>query len=163
MQKSEISTKNILKLIVTTGIYIALTLMFAPLSFSAVQIRFSEGLNHLVIFNKRYIYAITLGCFIVNIFSPFGLPDVFIGTIGSFLSCFTAYYLAQTTNNLQKKYLYSTLSQWIGVFIVSLELKIFFKMPFFLTFMTIGVGEMISMVVGIFLINTISKRIDLKS
>ena len=32
--------------------------------------------NHLVVFNKKYIFGIVLGVFVTNLFSPLGMYDL---------------------------------------------------------------------------------------
>lgn len=66
---------------VIAALYIVLTLAFAPLSFGPLQFRLSEGLNFLALYNKRYVYAMTVGVFIVNYFA-FGMWDMIIGSLG---------------------------------------------------------------------------------
>ncbi|MGJ3847732.1 QueT transporter family protein, partial [Levilactobacillus brevis] len=43
------------------ALYVVLTTVLSALSFGPFQIRLSEMFNHLVVFNKRYIAAVTLG------------------------------------------------------------------------------------------------------
>ena len=65
----------------TAAVYVVLTLSIAPLSYGLVQVRFSEMLMLLAFIDRRYAPGLILGCFIANCFSPFGLMDVFFGTI----------------------------------------------------------------------------------
>lgn len=58
-------------------------LMLSPLSFGVVQVRFSEMLNYTALFNRRYVWAVTLGVFLANLTSPTALLDVPIGTLGT--------------------------------------------------------------------------------
>lgn len=64
----------------TAAVYVVLTLGVAPLSFGAVQIRFSEALMLLAFLDKRYSAGLILGCFIANCFSPLGIMDMVFGT-----------------------------------------------------------------------------------
>ena len=61
------------KTLATSGIiaalYVAVTLLVAPFGFTNVQFRLSEMFNHLVVFNKKFIFAIVLGVFVANLFS----------------------------------------------------------------------------------------------
>ena len=49
------------------------------LSFGVYQFRISEMLNFLAFYNPKYIIGVTIGCMIANLFSSFGLIDVFVG------------------------------------------------------------------------------------
>ena len=71
--------KELAKIAMVSGLYVALTLVLAPFSFGALQFRVAEMFNHLVIFNKRNIIAVTFGCIIANAFSVLGIIDVFVG------------------------------------------------------------------------------------
>ena len=59
--------------------YIAISLLIAPFGFTHIQFRISEMFNHLVVFNKMYIFGIVIGVFITNLFSPLGVIDLVFG------------------------------------------------------------------------------------
>lgn len=48
--------------VVTNGIimalYLALTILVSPVASGAIQFRISESLNHLVVFNRKYLWGI---------------------------------------------------------------------------------------------------------
>ena len=68
------------------ALYVALTLAIAPLSYHAVQFRFSELLVFLAFVDARYIPGLTLGCFLANLFGPFGLADAIGGSLATLFS-----------------------------------------------------------------------------
>lgn len=85
------NVKNRIKLIsfggVIVAVYAALTLV-NPLSFGAVQLRFSEILVLLCFYNSFYCVPMIVGCFIANLIgSPFP-PDILFGTLGTALAVF---------------------------------------------------------------------------
>ena len=67
MDHKEITSKNrwttaeIARMALVTGLYVAVTLVLSVISFGAIQIRLSEMFNYLSLYNKKYIYAVTLG------------------------------------------------------------------------------------------------------
>ena len=61
MSNTQSKVANLAKAGVVAGLYVAITLLLAPFSFGAVQLRLSELFNNLSVFNKRYIWAVTLG------------------------------------------------------------------------------------------------------
>ena len=61
----KLTLSDLVKAGVVAAIYVALTLV-NPLSYGAVQFRISEFLNNLAPFNKRYVWALTIGCVIAN-------------------------------------------------------------------------------------------------
>ena len=86
MQTTSMTHRSIVSLAKTAivaAIYVVMTLMLSPLSFGIVQVRFSEMLNYTALFNRRYVWAVTLGVFLANLASPTAILDVPIGTIGT--------------------------------------------------------------------------------
>lgn len=69
------------------GIYVAMTLLIAPLSYGPLQFRISEALNHLMAYNKKYILSLAVGVFLANTASPFGWIDMVFGTLATVLCC----------------------------------------------------------------------------
>ena len=57
---------NITLIAVVAAIYAAITFVIQPVAFGPVQLRASEGLNHLAAWNKRYVVALGIGVFIAN-------------------------------------------------------------------------------------------------
>ena len=74
---------------VIAALYAGLTLISSALglSFGPIQFRFSEALCVLPVFFPEAIPALTIGCFISNLASPFGLADIVFGTAATLLSC----------------------------------------------------------------------------
>ena len=70
------SLSEFARIAVTAAIYVALTLLIAPLSYGAVQLRFAEVMTLLCFFRRDYCYALILGCAISNLFSPLGVLDL---------------------------------------------------------------------------------------
>lgn len=79
---------KIARIAVVAALYVALSLAISPLTFGALQIRFSEMLVLMCVYNRDYCWSMILGCVIVNCFSPFGVLDVIFGTLGTVLSVF---------------------------------------------------------------------------
>lgn len=74
---------------VIAALYAGLTLISSALglSFGPIQFRFSEALCVLPVFFPEAIPALTIGCLISNLASPFGLADIVFGTAATLLSC----------------------------------------------------------------------------
>lgn len=161
-----VKTKNkrllsLTKASIVAALYVAVTLLLSPISYGSLQFRLSEIFNNLVVFNKRYIWALTLGCAIANCFSPLGIIDVIFGSLGTLLMTSLSYWLSKrvksTTGKLSIAVVVCTLMTWS----VALELKIVNHLPFWPTYLTVAIGEFVSMVIGAIIIGIISKRIDL--
>ena len=63
------------------AIYVVLTLLFAPLSYGEIQIRFSEALTILPFFTPAAIPGLFVGCIIANLFGGAIPVDIIFGSI----------------------------------------------------------------------------------
>ena len=61
-------TLELAKSAIVAALYVALTVVLAPFSYGAIQVRIAEMFNFLPLYNKRYIWAVTVGVFISNLF-----------------------------------------------------------------------------------------------
>ncbi|TLQ05467.1 QueT transporter family protein [Pediococcus stilesii] len=151
---------NIAGTSIIAALYVVITLVMAPVSFGVIQLRISEMFNHLAIFNKRYIWAVTLGVLIVNMFSPLGPIDMLFGTAGTLLGTTLTYYLTKYSKSMLGKYAIATICQLPGMFLVDVEMHLYMGLPIFPTYWILALGEILSMVVGAILINLLAKKID---
>lgn len=69
----------------TAAVYFILTMLLSFISYREVQFRLSEILNLLVFINPIFAPGIVLGCLLANLFSPFGMVDIIVGTLQSAL------------------------------------------------------------------------------
>ncbi|MFC6170760.1 QueT transporter family protein [Loigolactobacillus jiayinensis] len=161
MEKTRLKTSALTKIGVIAALYIVITLLVAPWSFGAVQLRFGEMLNHLAVFNKRYIWALTIGCAIVNLFSPLGIIDIIFGTLGTLVMTTLSYYLSRRLKSVTAKLATSTLICTVAMWSVALELHLISKVPFWPTYLSVALGELLSLVIGAILFYVLAKRIDL--
>lgn len=143
-------TKDLVVQAFIAGIYVALTMAFEPISYGAIQVRVSELLMLLMLVGKKPIWGITIGCFIANLFSPLGLPDVVFGTLATFISCLLMIY----TKNDWLKLMWPAL---VNGLIVGMELTILFEgIPFILNALYVFVGEIVAVFIpGLLLKNKI--------
>ncbi|ALS37644.1 putative membrane protein [Enterococcus rotai] len=155
------SVMSLTKMALITALYIVVTIFLAPFSFGAVQLRFSELFNYLPIFNKRYIGAVTLGVAISNFASPLGLVDVIIGSLSTFVVLYLSYYATKQLKSPIKKMMLTAMICSLSMFTVAGQLTYFYQLPFFYTWLTVGIGEVLSMSIGGILIYWINEKIDL--
>ena len=78
------------------AIYAAMTLIFAPISFNAVQFRISEAMTVLPILLPEAVPGLAVGCLVANILGGAALPDVIGGTLATLIA-------AILTRTLRKK------------------------------------------------------------
>ena len=67
------------------AIYVVLTVLFAPLSYGEVQIRFSEALTILPFFTPAAIPGLFVGCIIANLFGGAIPVDIIFGSIATLI------------------------------------------------------------------------------
>lgn len=156
-----LSISETTKMALVTSLYIVITVFLSVISFGVVQIRLSEMFNYLALYNRRYIWSVTLGVAIANFASPNGLIDVFVGSIGTFVVLIVNQQLTKKIPNMKYKMIVTALVFSFSMFTVSAQLTVLYQLPFFYNWLIIGIGELISMSVGGILIYWISKKIDL--
>lgn len=138
------------------AIYIVLTMLLGSFSFGPIQFRISEILVLLCFFNPKFFLPLTLGCFISNLFSPFGFYDVIFGTLATMLSLLWI----KTSKRLFIASLYPVIFNGI---IVSLEICLladtFTLGLFLLNFATVALGEFVCVsIIGVILFSSIKNH-----
>lgn len=159
-------THDLVKGGVVAAIYIVLTLLVAPIAFGSIQFRISEGLNFLGLYNRRYIIAITLGVFLVNMAN--GPIDMIVGTLHTFVSLVLGRYLAKKVTEHQQspsrvtQYALMTLVFSVMMFIIAYMLVylLHFEEAFWFTYGTLFLSELVAMAFGAFVMLPLSSRID---
>jgi uncharacterized membrane protein len=132
------NSKYLAEVAIIAAIYTILTVMLSWISYGQIQFRVAEALLVLVLYKKSGPAGLVLGCLIANIFSPFGLPDIIFGTLGSVFAVSGIYLLRK--QNIFVSLLPGVIANAI---LVGLELKIFVNLPFFLTAMYVAAGQAI--------------------
>ena len=97
MSPASLNTKKLTLAAMIAAIYTVLTLVLAPISYSAVQVRLSEALTLLPVLFPEAIPGVTIGCLLANLLGGSTLPDIIFGTLATFLA-------AVCTYALRKKY-----------------------------------------------------------
>lgn len=142
-------TDFVVKSAVIAAIYAGLTYFAAILNvaYGGIQFRFSEALTILAVFSPAAIPGLTIGCFLGNITSPYGIVDIICGTLATLIAAVLSY----KTRNIKFKDLplLSALFPVISnAIIVGLEITLFmpegFKFEAFLiSALQVGLGELV--------------------
>lgn len=127
---------EITKIAVTAAIYVVLTVAISPLSYGIVQFRFSEMLMLLCCYDKKYCPALTLGCFMANIFSTVGAVDMLFGTLATLLA-------ALCMCKVRNVWLASLFPTLFNGLIVGMELNLIYKEPFLISAGSVALGEFV--------------------
>ncbi|CAK8053983.1 QueT transporter family protein [Eupransor demetentiae] len=173
-------TYNLTATALVAALYVVVTFMVAPFAFGTVQLRLSEGLNHLAAWNKRYVVAVALGVFIANLWSPLGWIDWVFGTLGTLIMTTLTYYFSRNIESALLKIAISTITViTIGMGILAAEFTFAFHINAsgasapadvhasifgqWLSFYVLVVpGELASLLLGGVIIYALSKVINLK-
>lgn len=143
-------TNKLVKIAIVAAIYIVSTIALGQLSYwGPIGLRVSEMLNFLAFIDPFYIISLTVGCAVANFYS-FSIVDVFVGSFATLL----ATYAMWKTKNM----LVSVIWPVLGSAIIAEELHVLYKVPFFYTFFTQALGELIVMVLGYFVFKKIFKN-----
>lgn len=160
-QTQHLSAITLTKMALITALYVVITLFLAPFSYGPIQLRLSEMFNYLGILNKRYIWSITLGVAIANTQSPLGIVDVIVGSLSTLIFLWLSYYVTTFQKNLVVKMITTAIIFSLSMFTVAGTLTISFKAPFLYTWLTVAIGELLSMAIGGIIIYLVNKKIDL--
>ena len=123
------------------AVYVALVLLFKPISFGAIQFRIAEALCVLPFFSLSAVPGLAIGCLLGNFFSGAAMPDVIFGTFATLLAAILSYELR-------------TVSKWLvclppilaNALIVPFVLQYAYGVTdgYFFLFATVGIGEILA-------------------
>lgn len=144
--------KKVYKLVlgaVIAASYAALTYVASALgiAYGPVQFRFSEALTVLAAVTPAAVPGLTVGCFLANLGSPYGLIDIFCGTLATFIAAFLSY----KTRNVKIKgvpFLTPLFSVLANALIVGAEITVFLPegfswYGFIIQALWVGLGELV--------------------
>lgn len=122
------------------ALYVALTMMFAPISFGPVQFRISEALCILPFFTPAAIPGLFLGCLISNLLGTAVIMDVICGSLATLIGAVGSYWLRQ------HKYLVCLPPILANTLIIPWVLRYAYGSTDLVPFMmlTIGIGEVLA-------------------
>ena len=121
--------------------YVVLTVVFAPISFSEIQVRISEALTILPAFTPAAIPGLFVGCLLGNIIGGAALPDIIFGSIATLIGAFGTWKLRKA-----HPFLAPVPPIVANALIVPFVLKYAYgvPLPIPLMMLTVGVGEVLS-------------------
>ena len=140
---------------VIAALYVVLTLLANAFGLAnyAIQVRFSEALTILPFFTPAAIPGIAIGCLISNIITGCALPDIVFGTLASLIGAVGTFLLRR--------------GKWFApippiaantVIVPFVLLYAYGIEPLWFSFVTVGIGEIISCgVLGMLLLNVLSR------
>jgi uncharacterized membrane protein len=140
----------------TATVYSLLTVALGPLGYSWIQVRLGETLTPLpFVIGFPAVAGLTLGCVIANWFSPVGLPDLIFGPLLTLFAAFLSWKMS--INRKMMACVYPVLVNGFGV---SAYVSLYYNVPYWISVMTITVGESIAAIlIGYPLLVAIEKAI----
>ena len=125
---------------IIAALYAALTWIFAPISFWAVQFRVSEALCILPYFTPAAIPGVTIGCVLGNLITGAPIWDVIFGSLATLIGAIGSYLLK---NN---KWLVPIPPIVSNMLIIPWVLKFAYSATDAVPFMmlTVGIGEILA-------------------
>ncbi|GGH78403.1 putative membrane protein [Pullulanibacillus pueri] len=154
-----------LRVLIVNGIlaalYVAVTAVIAPFGFTNIQFRVSEMFNHLVVFNKKYIYGIVIGVFIANLLlSPMVGYDLVFGVGQSVISLLITILATKFIKGIWLRMIFNTIVFTFMMCLIAAELHLALNLPFLITWLTAAIGEFVVMAIGAPIIYMINKRLN---
>ncbi|MDD3946783.1 MAG: QueT transporter family protein [Clostridia bacterium] len=81
-----LTTKSLTRTAIIAVVYYVVTVAVPALSYGVLQFRVGEALTLMPLVFPESVIGLTLGCFLANITSPFGWPDMLFGSLATMLA-----------------------------------------------------------------------------
>lgn len=131
------NSNYIVRIALITAIYVTINMIFAPISYGPVQIRMAEILTVLPFIDPAAIGGLFLGCILSNLWGGLGIVDVIGGSFCTLLAALLTY-------RMTKPFLAPLPPVIVNALGVSLYLHLLFELPYWLTVLYIGLGQIIA-------------------
>lgn len=144
MSKRSSNVKVLAVNAIVAALYVALSLI-TPFSAGPIQFRVSESLNHLVVFNRKYLWGVFLGVVIYNALFGYGILDVLFGGAQTLLALSLTSFLQNKVKD-KKVFLGLNIAFFtFSMFLIAIMLMITANLPFWPTYFTTALSELIIM------------------
>ncbi len=126
--------------------YFIVCMLFMPLSYGGIQVRFAEALTVLPLFFGEAVWGLAVGCLIANFFGN-GVLDIVFGTLATLLSAILTYFIGKKIKNPKIRFFIGAFPPIIinaiivpFTFLAVVELKELY----FLSMLQVFIGQFIS-------------------
>ena len=133
---SHFTIRDIAIAAVIAALYAALTVVFAPISYGAVQFRVAEALTLLPVLLPQAIPGLAVGCLVSNLIGGYGIWDVVLGTLATLIAAVWTYKLRKNV------WLAAIPPVVVNAVVVGLMLHFVVALPLVPTMGTVGLGEL---------------------
>ena len=142
---------------VVAAVYAALVLLFAPISFAAIQFRVAEVLKSAVIFRPHLIWAMAIGVGVANLMSPFAGPwELLWMPAMNLVGGYGAWFLGTRLNPYVGAAFFAT---WICL-AIAVMLSAVAGLPLLPTFGSVLISEVILVVGGVPIMRWVMGRVE---
>ena len=149
---------------IIAALYIAVTMLVAPISFGQVQFRIAELFNHLIVFNPRYMLGVVIGVFISNfLLSSIGPIDLIFGVGHTIITLGILIFICKYVKNIWARLIINTLLFTFTMFIIATQLNIVLEFPFWETWAFVAFGEFVVLAVSAPIMHALNKRLNFKN
>ena len=148
------SSRTITEAALIAALYVALTLMFEPISFGPIQFRISEMFCVLPYFTPAAVPGLFAGCLLGNILGGAMLPDIVFGSLATLVGAVGSYMLRGN------KYFVCIPPILANMAIIPPVLKYAYNFEGALSYfiITVGIGEILAVgVIGNILLSILEK------
>ena len=125
---------------VIAAIYTVLVVVFQPISFGPVQLRFAEALTILPYFTPAAIPGVTIGCFLSGLLTGADVLDMVFGSLATLIAAILSYKLRRY------KFLVPVPPILANALIIPWVLRYAYDIPDAIPYMmlTVGAGEVLA-------------------
>ena len=144
--------RQIAKIAVIAALYAVITIILAPISYGAIQVRVSEALTLLPFFmGSPVAVGLWIGCMIANYIGGYGLIDIVFGAGITLIA-------GLLTARSRKLYIAAIYPVVLNAFGVAFILYYTLELPYWLTALQVGIGQFIAVfILGIILMKILKK------
>lgn len=148
------STRRIVIASIISALYMVFTVATNPISFGPVQFRVSNVLMALMLFDIDFCVGLSVGVFLGNLSSPFGILDWAVMPIISFCASIIAY-------KLRERWFIGILTWAIitSIGVAVFPLGIGAQLPIFLTFPSVFISQIVTGCIGYSMFHPFEKQI----
>lgn len=137
---------------IVAAIYFVLCQLSWPFAYGDIQVRIAEALVLLCFFRRDFVVGVTLGCVLANLTSSLGMWDVLFGSLATLVS---GLLIAFASPKLLIAVIWPVV---INGFVVAWELNWLLELPFWMSVLTVSIGELIAVMLGYLFFMIIKKR-----
>lgn len=138
---------------IIAALYVALTLLFAPISFGQIQFRISEALTLLPVLSASSVPGLFAGCLLSNLIAGQPWQDVVFGSLATLTA---AILTRRFRDNIWAA---AMMPVAINAAVISLMLHLVYGLPLYISFLTVGAGQaLVCCLLGVPLVKVLENR-----